>query len=383
MEPLREPLPGGSPLAAVEELKTVWENLGRVDPLWAVMSASEHRHGGWDLDAFMATGRESVRYLVDVAQSHGTSLDGRVLDFGCGVGRMSNALAERGLHVVGVDIAASMVERAEALNAHRDRLRFVAYDGEELPFPDNSFDAAATLIVLQHCRPRVQVAALMQLQRVVRPGGLLIFQVPSRPVPVEALDVPARRAEIVWLSDPTALPVGGSGVIVARVSNQSDCVWPAGSQVRLANHWYCGAHVVAWDDGRTDLQHDLAPGESVELELAVNAPSAAGEYRLELDMVQEFVAWWSESGTQPVSREIRVRDASAAAGQARPEVVGGEGEAVDTEGRVVGGIEMHGMPIELVTALLTHCGHDVVAAVPDTLSGPEWESFTYLVRVGS
>jgi SAM-dependent methyltransferase len=355
---------------AAEELKTTWESLGRVDPLWAVMSTPEHRHGGWDLDDFMATGRESVRYLTELAQSHAMPLDGRVLDFGCGVGRMSNALAEHGLQVVGVDIATSMVDRAQELNAHRDCLSFVAYDGGELPFPDNSFDAAVTLIVLQHCPPRVQVAALLQLQRVVRPGGALVFQVPSRPVPITALDVPARRAAIDWLSDLTELPVGGSGTVTARVTNQSESVWPAGSMVKLANHWYRDAGVVTWDDGRADLPHDVAPGESVELTLPVNAPTAAGEYRLELDMVQEFVAWWSESGTHPVSREIRVHETPAA-----------QHETQATE--VPGGIEMHGMPIELVTALLTHCGHEVIAAVPDTLSGTEWESFTYLVRIGS
>lgn len=150
-------------------------------------------------------------------------------------------------------------------------------------------------------------------------------------------------------------------------------MWPAGSTVKLANHWYRDAGVVTWDDGRADLPHDVAPGESVELALPVNAPTAAGEYRLELDMVQEFVAWWSESGTRPVSREIRVHETPAAPGA--------QHETHATA--VAGGIEMHGMPIEPVTALLTHCGHEVIAAVPDTLSGTEWESFTYLVRIGS
>jgi hypothetical protein len=169
------------------------------------------------------------------------------------------------------------------------------------------------------------------------------------------------------------LPVGGSGAVVARVTNQSERVWPAGCLVKLANHWYRDASVVTWDDGRADLPHDVAPGESVELTVTVNAPSAAGEYRLELDMVREFVAWWAESGTQPVSSEIRVHEA--------PVATRAQHETHATA--VTGGIEMHGMPIELVTALLTHCGHDVLAAVPDTLSGTEWESFTYLVWIGS
>ncbi|HJP75566.1 MAG TPA: class I SAM-dependent methyltransferase [Pseudonocardiaceae bacterium] len=380
MEPSHEAVPSRMSQAAAGELKAVWENLGRIDPLWAIMSDPERRYGGWDLGEFMATGEQSVRYLIDTARTHGMPLDGRVLDFGCGVGRISNALAEQGLDVVGIDIAASMIEQAEELNSHRDRLRFVAYDGNELPFPDNSFDAAVTLIVLQHCPPRVQVTALMQLQRVVRPGGLLIFQLPSRAVPVEPLDEAARRAGIDWRSELTELPVQGTSVILTEVTNQSDRVWPAGRQIKLGNHWYRGDTVVRWDDARADLPHDVAPGETVELKLTVNAPSAAGEYRLELDMVQDFVGWWVDSGTQPVSREIRVLDAPAqpSAEQDSPEV-----QEPGDEGTVVGGMEMHAMTIELVTALLTHCGHEVVAAVPDDFAGPEWESFTYVVRIGS
>lgn len=233
------------------ELKAVWEDLGRVDPLWAVLSVPEYRHGGWDLDDFMATGQDSVSWLTELARAGGVSLGDRVLDFGCGVGRMSNALAAQGFQVVGVDIAASMVERAESLNAHPDRLSFVAYDGDELPFPDDSFDSAVSLIVLQHCGPREQVGAIMQLQRVVRPGGSLAFQLPSRPVAVPPLDVPARCADIVWLSDLAELPAGGSGAVVVRVTNRGDRVWPADCRVKLANHWY--RH--GWARRRGDRRH--------------------------------------------------------------------------------------------------------------------------------
>jgi hypothetical protein len=46
-------------------------------------------------------------------------------------------------------------------------------------------------------------------------------------------------------------------------------------------------------------------------------------------------------------------------------------------------IEMHGIHTSLVHALFMHCGSQVVAAVPDTMAGPEWQSFTYLVVRGS
>ena len=360
---------------SVRDLKRVWENLGRTDPLWAVLSAPEHRDGAWDLDDFMATGQRAVNDVMGLVRSHGMSLGDRVLDFGCGVGRLSNAFAEHGFQVVGVDIAASMVARAEALNVHPDRLGFVAYDGDRLPFPDDSFDAAVTLIVLQHARPREQVGALMQLQRVVRPGGLLVVQIPSRPLPIIPLDVAARCADIAWLWAPAELPAAGSAVVRARVTNTGDGVWPRAGQIKLGNHWYRDADLVALDDGRTELPCDVAPGESVELDLVVNAPATPGEFRLELDMVQEFVAWWSDFGTRPVSCGVHVHGASADLAKSS----GTEPAAVTD---VVGSIEMHGMPTELVTSLFRHCGHEVVAAVSDTWSGPEWESFTYLVRIG-
>jgi SAM-dependent methyltransferase len=377
----------------VRDLKATWENLGRTDPLWAVLSEPDRRHGAWDLDEFMATGRNAVGHVLELLRSHGLSLGDRVLDFGCGVGRLSNALAEHVGEVVGVDIAASMVQRAAALNSFPDRLSFVAYDGRELPFPDNSFDSAVTLIVLQHARPREQVGALMQLQRVVRPGGLLVVQVPSRARTVESLAESGRVADIVWLDAPTSFTSDAGAVVRALVTNRSDLTWPEGHQIKLGNHWYRGTELVAQDDGRTDLPRDVLPGASVELELLVTAPRTPGEYRLDLDMVQEFVAWWSDFGTQPVSRTVTVtgadgpvaepgvpREAPVAEAPVAEETAAAG--AVETEA-AGGAIEMHGMHTDLVRALFAHLGHEVVAAVADTWSGPEWESFTYLVRIGS
>lgn len=362
---------------SVRDLKSTWENLGRTDPLWAVNSEPEHRFGAWDLDEFMATGREAVDYLLGVAGSHGRDIGERVLDFGCGVGRLSNVLCERGFRVTGVDIAASMVEQANALNAHPDRLDFVAYDGTELPFPDDSFDAAVSLVVLQHAGPREQVGALLQLQRVVAPGGLLIVQIPSRPRPIEPVAESGRHALIELLDVPAELPAGGNGVVRAKVTNIGEHTWPGRNQIKLANHWYVADdQLLVRDDGRTELLSDLAPGKSTELELAVVAPPTPGEYRIALDMVQELVAWWADHGSATPSHAVRV------AGTATDSATDAPAEPEPSAAPPVG-IQMHGMPTELVTALLSHCGHDVIAVVPDDWSGPEWESFTYLVRIGS
>jgi SAM-dependent methyltransferase len=350
---------------SLRKLKSTWEDLGRSDPLWAVLSRPEMRDGQWDLAEFMATGLDQVTQAGELLDRHGLSFGHRVLDFGCGVGRLTNALATRVDEAVGVDIAESMIEQATALNQHPDRVSFRSYDGERLPFEDASFDSALSLIVLQHARPPVQLACLLELQRVVRVGGVICLQIPSHTKVVPALDPKCRRALIEIVDAPSVLAAAEAVSIRARVTNQSSLTWPIGHRVKLGNHWLQGEQVLVNDDGRTDLPSEVRPGEVVDLDLLVTAPRVHGRVQLELDMLQEAVSWWKDDGGQPVRVEIEVvqevADSASSAGETAT-------------------MEMHGMPTTLVEAVFAHCGSEVVAAIPDNLAGPEWESFTYLVR---
>jgi ubiquinone/menaquinone biosynthesis C-methylase UbiE len=365
-------------MMSLGRLKATWEDLGRVDPLWAVLSDPSRRHGQWDLDDFMATGKEQVDWIDGVLREHGLGLGDRVLDFGCGVGRLTNALAERVGEAVGVDIAESMVEHATRLARHPERTRFVGYDGRILPFEDGAFDSAVSLIVLQHAPPAVQLACLLELQRVVRVGGALLLQIPSQPRTTAPLDAAAMRAEIRVDDAPGMLTAATSATVRAVVTNLSGHPWPAGRLVKLGNHWYSGENLVIQDDGRTDLPHDVAPGESVPLDLLVTAPSLPGRYLLQLDMVQEFVSWWQEHGSQPVGTPVEVH-----AGHSAPPVeVRQEDRAPEPveDAARPSTMEIHGLHIDLVRSLFEHCGSRVVAAVPDNQAGPEWESFSYVVQ---
>ena len=367
----------------VRDLKSTWENLGRTDPLWAVLSDPSRRHGRWDLDEFMTTGHESVRYFFDICRDRDTTLSGRVLDFGCGVGRISNALAEKVAEVVGIDIAESMIEQARLLNRHPDKLSFVSYDGRALPFPDDHFDAAVSLIVLQHARPAVQLSALLELQRVVRPGGLLILQTASNPTRSPALPEAARHSTVEILAAPETLAAGEGAEIRARVTNTSDLDWPAGHLVKLGNHWSGPQYLQ--DDGRTELPA-VAAGSAVEAGLRVVAPAQPGRYTLELDVVQEFVAWWAEAGNSPATTTVEVTepaesDGANSAPEPRPENDVESVEPPTTEAEPAGTMEVHGLHTDLVHGLFAHCGQQVLSAVPDQLAGADWTSFTYLVRV--
>lgn len=97
-----------------------------------------------------------------------------VLDIGCGPGNITADLARKVDHgsIVGIDIAEAVVELALAEQSHRaDNLSFRVGDVYELDFPDTHFDVVYAHQVLQHlARP---VAALEEMRRVLKPGGLL------------------------------------------------------------------------------------------------------------------------------------------------------------------------------------------------------------------
>ena len=90
----------------IAEARRDWTVLGEADPLWAVFVHPGRKDGGWDLDEFLATGRADVAETVTWLDSLGrpTSWD-RALDFGCGVGRLSQALSGYADRVVGVEIS--------------------------------------------------------------------------------------------------------------------------------------------------------------------------------------------------------------------------------------------------------------------------------------
>jgi SAM-dependent methyltransferase len=96
----------------------------------------------------------------------------RLLDVGCGSGQLALMAAKDGLEVTGVDIAANLVERAEArAQAEGLRARFQEADAESLPFEDASFDVVTSLIGAMFA-PKPELVA-KELLRVCEPGGTI------------------------------------------------------------------------------------------------------------------------------------------------------------------------------------------------------------------
>ena len=88
--------------------------------MWAVLVHPDRRHGGWDPQAFYATGTAEVsRALAEAAALGARPGRALALDFGCGVGRLSMALADHVDAVIGVDVSAPMIEQARRSRHHR------------------------------------------------------------------------------------------------------------------------------------------------------------------------------------------------------------------------------------------------------------------------
>lgn len=104
-------------------------------------------------------------------------LDGQehVLDAGCGPGHTALRFAQFAAHVVGVDLAESMLDQARRLAAERGltNVDFRRGDVEALPFADRAFDVVTTRYSAHHW-PN-PAAALAEFRRVLRPSGCLLL----------------------------------------------------------------------------------------------------------------------------------------------------------------------------------------------------------------
>jgi SAM-dependent methyltransferase len=154
-----------------------WEELAELDPLWAVLSEPDRKGGRWDVDEFLATGEAEVeRTLARVGELGLPERRERALDFGCGVGRITRALASRFREVVGLDASRAMVEHARRINGAVSNASFVAGSLDELE--PASFDLAWSVLVLQHLAPDEVEPAVERLVALLRPGGAAVFQLP-------------------------------------------------------------------------------------------------------------------------------------------------------------------------------------------------------------
>jgi ubiquinone/menaquinone biosynthesis C-methylase UbiE len=125
--------------------------------------------------------QQRLRILLDWAKIIAPSGDLRALEIGCGAGLASVALAERGYSVEAIDTVQTMIERtnARAIKAQQQaNVRASLGDVRSISFPDHTFDFLVALGVLPWLHSIDQ--ALLEMLRVLRPGGYLVVTMDNR-----------------------------------------------------------------------------------------------------------------------------------------------------------------------------------------------------------
>ena len=149
-----------------------WRALGASQPYWGVLSHPDFRMENLTperIDEFYASGPWHIgRVAENLRQMTGAAPSGRALDFGCGVGRLAEAMTAYASEVVGLDISPGMLALARARGSQ------VTYVDQ---MPDGPFDWINSFIVFQHIAPARGEAIIEDLLTRLAPGGAVSLHV--------------------------------------------------------------------------------------------------------------------------------------------------------------------------------------------------------------
>ena len=373
----------------LDRLQNVWENYAKDDPLWAIISTPGKMGGKWNLEEFLRTGRHEIEQLLETLALNDIEIQqDSALDFGCGVGRLTQALAQHFESVCGVDISPTMIENANRLNQFPAKCTYhVNAEQNLMLFEDKRFSFVYSNMVLQHMSPDFAREYLAEFGRILRPGGLLVFQLPSLRRQETGLPPTAWKTSIQCLQEEFSLPPSARVTLEVSVHNVSSAKWRYEPQqpIMLGNHWLDDAgQMIRMDDGRTQVPNALRPGEKVNLTLEVRTPPEPGSYLLELDLVEEGVAWFKEKGARTLKLPVEIVSepvdpaVSTSGAKDLPAPAPSAPGALPEES--FEGFSMHCIPRHEVVDLLYRHGMRLEFIAPSAAGGPGYQSYTYFAR---
>ena len=114
-----------------------------------------------------------LAFVQERLAAHGIAPGARILDVACGAGLVTVPLADAGYHVHGVDLSEGSIETAKSRCGDGSTATFAVGDAYALDAGDASVDAVLLLDMLEHVERPADVLA--EAARVVRPGGLVLF----------------------------------------------------------------------------------------------------------------------------------------------------------------------------------------------------------------
>ncbi len=178
----------------LDRMRRDWDRRARENARYYVATGNEK----WDEQQFYASGRIDVeQYILTDLENVCQGLnpkDMKVLEIGCGAGRITRALAEFFGQVYGVDISSEMVRRARRALRRFPNAHILRNNGKDLSIVRPSLwrrivgrerlllDFAFSYIVFQHIPSRQVIENYVrEVNRLLRPGALFKFQVQGCP----------------------------------------------------------------------------------------------------------------------------------------------------------------------------------------------------------
>jgi SAM-dependent methyltransferase len=131
-----------------------------------------------DLDLYFEHGHQQIAGILSTGQKLGINpTNGKALDFGCGIGRVTRTLAKQFDEVHGLDISPSMIALANDYNANPVKCHFHLHCDYQLElFADDFFDLIVGINIFRYISPALSEAYVREFIRLVKPGGLVYFE---------------------------------------------------------------------------------------------------------------------------------------------------------------------------------------------------------------
>jgi len=169
MEGTQEPMRGF-------DMKGDWDSFARRDAPWHIIMAE-----GRDEATFRASGQRDAAMIYEAVAEALPSRQ-RVLEIGCGIGRLLEPMSEHFRELYGVDISGEMVRQGRARLAHLPNVRLEEVDGSgALPFADDTFDFCYSYITFHHIPYKnIVLRYIVEAHRVLAPGGIFHFHLFGR-----------------------------------------------------------------------------------------------------------------------------------------------------------------------------------------------------------
>jgi len=164
---------------SLSEMKRDWNQYADSDPYFAIIR-DPNKKGKWDEKEFYHLGENEANGILDKCKAlKFPKKKNMALDFGCGIGRLTEPLSKHFTKVIGIDISDHMLDLAKE---HTEKSKIKNIDYKDIThlssIKSNSMDLIVTRFVLEHIPPNLAKKYIKEFTRILKPNGIATFEVP-------------------------------------------------------------------------------------------------------------------------------------------------------------------------------------------------------------